>query len=115
MAFTAVAKADGIAKGSMQKVTEDGKEILIARVGDKYYAARNRCTHMGGNLSAGTLKGTVVTCPLHGSQFDLKNGAVVRWTNWPGLLVTLSKIFKPVKPLPIYKVKVEGNDILVDV
>ncbi len=44
---------------------------LLARVGDKYYAADNRCPHMGGKLSPGKLEGTVVTCPRHGSQFDL--------------------------------------------
>jgi nitrite reductase/ring-hydroxylating ferredoxin subunit len=36
------------------------------------------CPHAGGRLSEGTLEGTVITCPLHGSQFDVCSGARLR-------------------------------------
>jgi 3-phenylpropionate/trans-cinnamate dioxygenase ferredoxin component len=37
-----------------------------------------RCTHRQGPLSEGTLDGSTVTCPWHGSQFNVCTGAVVR-------------------------------------
>ena len=77
--FIEVAKIEELKSETMKKVIAEGREILLARVGDKYYATDNRCPHMKGDLSQGKLGGTVVTCPVHGSQFDISNGQVVRW------------------------------------
>ena len=97
----------------MKKAAVGNREILIAQVGDRYYAADNRCPHMGGDLSSGTLKGTVVTCPLHHSQFDLGNGAALRWTDWSGIKLSVATLVKSPRPLKTYEVKVEGEQILV--
>ena len=113
--FIEVGKASEFKDGDMKKVLARGREVLIARVGDNYYAADNRCPHIGGNLSQGRLKGTIVTCPWHGSQFDLTDGRVVRWTDWPKLIATLGKILKSPKSLNIYTVRVEGDNILVEI
>ncbi|HXZ30178.1 MAG TPA: Rieske (2Fe-2S) protein, partial [Dehalococcoidia bacterium] len=96
------------------KIAAEGHEILLARVGDKYYAADNRCPHMKGDLSQGKLEGTIVTCPVHGSQFDITDGEVVRWLKG-GLMSKLSGAFKMSKPLSVYKVKVEDGKVLVEV
>ena len=109
-----VFKIDELKDGTMKAVNAAGREILLARIGDKYYAAGNRCPHLGGKLSQGKLEGTVVTCPLHGSQFDLSDGQVVRWTNWSGLISTVNKLLKPPRPLTIHKVKVEDDKILIE-
>ena len=81
-----VAQVDELKDGAMKEVLAQGREILLARVGDNYYAADNRCPHMGGKLSRGKLEGTIVTCPRHGSQFDLSDGRVVRWLKGSGLV-----------------------------
>jgi len=99
--------------GSMKKVTAEGHEILLARVGDSYYAADNRCPHMGGNLSQGKLEGTVVTCPRHGSQFDLRDGKVVRWLKG-GVYTLVGKLFKPPRPIATYPVKLEGDKVMLE-
>ncbi|MFC2050078.1 Rieske (2Fe-2S) protein [Chloroflexota bacterium] len=101
--------------GMTKEVMVQDQEILLARVENKYYAVSNRCPHFGGNLSRGRLEGTVVTCPLHGSQFDLIDGHVVRWLRGSGILSTVGKALKGPKPLDTYKVKVEGNRILVEI
>jgi 3-phenylpropionate/trans-cinnamate dioxygenase ferredoxin subunit len=98
----------------MKAVNVAGRQILLARVGDKYYAVDNLCTHMKGNLSQGKLEGTVVTCPLHGSQFDISNGRVVRWLKG-GLISKVGKALKSSKDLTVYNVKVEDNRVLVEV
>ena len=96
----------------MRKVNACGRELLLARVGAKYYCADNRCPHLNGDLSRGTLTGTVVTCPDHNSQFDLATGAVLRWTNLTGIVARLDQRAHPRKPLAVYEVKVEGDRIL---
>ncbi len=112
--LVSIGKMAELENGSMKEVVAEGRAILLARVADKYYATDNRCTHMGGKLSQGKLEGTVVTCPLHGSQFDLSDGQVVRWTNWSGLISTVNKLLKPPRPLTIHKVKVEDDKILIE-
>jgi 3-phenylpropionate/trans-cinnamate dioxygenase ferredoxin subunit len=112
--FTEVAKIDELKSGTMKTVIAEGREILLARVGDKYYAVDNLCTHMKGNLSQGKLEGTVVTCPLHGSQFDISNGQVVRWLSG-GLMSKVGKALKLSKALAVYNVKVEDGRVLVEV
>ena len=108
-----VGKVGDLADGSMKAVTAQGREILLAKVGDRYYAADGRCPHMKGKLPQGKLAGTVVTCPRHGSQFDLTDGRVVRWLKG-GISSTVGKILKPPRPLVTYPVKLDGNRILVE-
>jgi 3-phenylpropionate/trans-cinnamate dioxygenase ferredoxin subunit len=111
--FTEVAKIEELKSGTMKAVIAEGREILLARVGDKYYATDNRCPHRKGDLSQGKLEGTVVTCPMHGSQFDISNGQVVRWLKG-GLMSKLSNALKLSKDLAVYNVKVEDGKVLVE-
>lgn len=69
--FVKVMQTNELKEGQMRSVAIQGQEILLARVNGRFYAANNICPHMGGNLSQGILRGTVVTCPRHHSQFDL--------------------------------------------
>jgi 3-phenylpropionate/trans-cinnamate dioxygenase ferredoxin subunit len=112
--FTEVAKIEELKSGAMKAVITEGREILLARVGDKYYAVDGRCPHMKGYLSQGKLEGTVVTCPLHGSQFDISDGRLVRWLKG-GLMSKLGKAIKLSKNLTVYGVKVEDGKVLVEV
>lgn len=114
MSFVEIGAKNELMDGCMKMASVSGREILIARVGDNYYAADNRCPHMGGNLSKGKLNGTVVTCPRHHSQFDLTDGHVIRWTDWSGLKLSLAKLLKSPRPLKIYDVRVDGEKILAD-
>jgi 3-phenylpropionate/trans-cinnamate dioxygenase ferredoxin subunit len=112
--FTEVAKIEELKSGTMKSVIAEGHEILLARVGDKYYAVDGRCPHMKGDLSQGKLEGTVVTCPVHGSQFDISNGQVVRWLKG-GLMSKLGGALKMSKAITVYNVKVENGKVLVEV
>lgn len=112
--FIDVAGTAEMQSGQMKLVKVEGRDILLARVGDNYYAVENRCPHMGGNLSMGVLNGSVVTCPVHHSQFDLSDGHIIRWTDWTGVRLSLIKIVKSPRPLKTYAVKVENSRILVE-
>jgi 3-phenylpropionate/trans-cinnamate dioxygenase ferredoxin subunit len=120
--FSEIGKTNDVANGTMKGVRAEGKDILIANVDGKYYAASGRCPHMKGYLPKGKLNGTIVTCPVHGSQFDLKTGKVVRWVEGKGLMSLMGKLMsilgiasKREKPLDVYEVKVEGNSITANI
>ncbi len=113
--FIEVSKIGELKDGTTKAVEVAGREVLLARVADKYYAADNRCPHMGGNLAQGKLGGTIVTCPRHGSQFDLVDGRVVRWLKGSGLVSMIGKALKSPRPLATYNVKVDGDKILIEI
>ncbi len=113
--FTELLKTGDLSSGQMKAYQAGGREILVARVGDRFFAAENRCPHLGGNLAGGKLEGNVVTCPRHGSQFDLKDGRVVRWTDWSGWKLQVARIFKPPRALVVHATKVEGDRVLVQI
>ena len=52
--------------------------VAVFNVAGSFYATQDKCTHRQGPLSAGKLDGSIVTCPWHGSQFNVCTGAVLR-------------------------------------
>ncbi len=103
-----------LADGEMRSVSVEDKDLLIVRVGGEFFAADERCPHMGGRLSKGLLRGTIVTCPRHGSRFDLRDGRVLQWTEATGLALTLVKAVRSPRSLRTYLVSVREERILVD-
>jgi len=71
--------AGGCAVGRGYFVEAAGHELAVFRLADpdRFVVVRNSCPHAGGNLSAGEVAGTCVTCPWHHWQFDLESGACV--------------------------------------
>jgi nitrite reductase/ring-hydroxylating ferredoxin subunit len=70
-------------------------DVAVFSVDGGFCATQARCTHRQGPLSEGTLDGSTVTCPLHGAQFNVWTGAVLRG---------------PAKdPLKTYRVTVDGD------
>jgi 3-phenylpropionate/trans-cinnamate dioxygenase ferredoxin subunit len=109
-----VGAVDEFADGQMKAVEVEDRDLVLARVGEALYAADERCPHMGGRLSRGSLEGAVVVCPRHGSRFDLSDGRVVQWTEWSGVTLSLAKAFKSPRPLKTYPVHVQEGRLLVE-
>lgn len=97
----------------MKEIQIMDHKILLARSKDNYYAADRRCPHLGGNLTKGKLEGTIITCPLHGSQFDLADGRVIRWLKGSGIISKVGKAIKSPRSLRTYEVRIDGDKILV--
>jgi 3-phenylpropionate/trans-cinnamate dioxygenase ferredoxin subunit len=110
-----IGDSSDLAEGNMKEVVVRGRKMLLARIGDSYYAADNRCPHMGARISEGKLEGFVVTCPRHGSQFDLRDGHVIKWTNLPALVAAMGKIIRRPRRLTTYAVKLDGDKIMVEI
>jgi 3-phenylpropionate/trans-cinnamate dioxygenase ferredoxin subunit len=113
--FVEVAKVSDINNGSMKKVVIGDRAILLAKVQGRIYATDALCPHMQADLSEGTLQGTVLTCPMHSSKFDIKDGHVVRWTDLSGTLLAHAAKARPPRPLPTYPVRIDGDRVLVAV
>ena len=77
------------------------QRILLANVDGRYYATDDTCTHEDASLSAGSLRGALVKCPLHGSRFDVRTGRAME---------------EPAEEdLKTYAVRLEGDSILIDI
>jgi len=89
--------ADGEALG-----VEVGEEpVAIVRTCGEVFAIRDVCSHAEVPLSEGEIDGRTIECWLHGSRFDLRTG---KPTGMPAT-----------EPVPVYPVKIEGDDVLVDI
>ncbi len=63
---------------TLRQFTVKDLEILVANIENKFYGLEARCSHAGAPLEEGTLNGEVLTCPWHGSQFNVADGTVLR-------------------------------------
>ena len=95
-----VAKLSEIQEGQPLVIDADNNTIALFKVQGAVYALDNTCPHQGGPLGEGYLDGFEVTCPWHAWTFDVKTGDC---QSSPG--------FKQ----PTYPVKIEGDDIAIEV
>ena len=80
--FQKVASKDELQEGVLLKVQVRDKEIVLSKIEGKVYAIDNICTHQGGPLNEGELKGYNLKCPWHYAVFDVRNGRVSDRTVW---------------------------------
>ena len=69
-------RVSDLPEGQARLVRVGTHSVAVFNVGGALYATQEECTHAAGPLSEGTLQGSVITCPLHGSCFDVTTGAV---------------------------------------
>jgi nitrite reductase/ring-hydroxylating ferredoxin subunit/uncharacterized membrane protein len=75
--YVDVLDANKLAENKPTRVTAEGVAILLVKQGEKIFALRETCTHLGGPLSEGKLEGDSIRCPWHGSRFCLTDGHVL--------------------------------------
>ncbi|MBW3631386.1 MAG: Rieske 2Fe-2S domain-containing protein, partial [Chloroflexi bacterium] len=75
--WTDVAAVDELIDGSPRRVEADGTPVLLLRQGEQIRAIGATCPHFGGPLDEGSIDGETVTCPWHGSVFNLSDGALI--------------------------------------
>lgn len=81
------------------RVDVAGHRLAVFNVAGTLYVIGDRCSHAEASLSEGELFDFDVECPRHGSEFDVRTGE-------PASLPAT-------RPVPVYEVKVEGDDVLV--
>jgi 3-phenylpropionate/trans-cinnamate dioxygenase ferredoxin subunit len=95
------ARVNEIPPGTVGYAEVDGLRVAICNADGRFYAIDDVCTHDGGPLDQGELRGFEIECPRHGARFDVRTGRV---TALPAVI-----------PIDTYPVKVEGEDVMVDV
>jgi nitrite reductase/ring-hydroxylating ferredoxin subunit/uncharacterized membrane protein len=73
---TRVASRDELDVDQVKLLHANGRRIALARTEEGYVAFDDHCPHRGGSLAGGTMICGTVQCPWHGSQFDVRSGAV---------------------------------------
>ena len=69
-----VAAVSDVPPGAGREFVVGGRIVALFNTDGAYYALDGICPHAGGPIAKGTLCGTVVTCPWHGWQFDVRDG-----------------------------------------
>lgn len=73
-----VAALDDLPENEPRRAEIEGVALALVRQGGQVYAHAADCSHLGGPLDEGRVEGHCLTCPWHGSQFDLDTGEPVR-------------------------------------
>ena len=81
-------------------VEVEGKQLAVHHTEGEYFVTDNICTHQFALLSDGFIEDGCVECPLHQAMFDLRTGE--------------PKSAPATEPVKVYEVKVEGDEILVN-
>jgi nitrite reductase/ring-hydroxylating ferredoxin subunit len=72
--FLAVAKVDDIEPGTLGCVKVGEQDVVLARIGDEFFALQGHCLHLQGPLCEGRLEAGVLSCPWHGWQYNVRTG-----------------------------------------
>jgi nitrite reductase/ring-hydroxylating ferredoxin subunit len=103
-----------IEAGKMFSTVIDGTKILLSRVDGEVKGVIDKCTHLGMPMRKGKFEGTVITCPFHGSRFDIATGENLDWITgvmgapmpkWACKVISLGK-----KPTPLTTLLVSERD-----
>ncbi|MBB4919496.1 Rieske (2Fe-2S) protein [Streptosporangium saharense] len=99
MTFEKVCKITDIPDDGVIGVEVEETPVALVRRGAEVYALHDVCSHAEVRLSEGEVYDGTLECWLHGSCFDLRSG---KPTGPPAS-----------KPVPVYQVKIDGDDVLV--
>ncbi len=78
MTLVKLSRIATVPAGELKQFRVQGIEILVININNQFFCLDARCTHAGAPLSEGEVSGDVLTCPWHGSQFNIKDGSVLR-------------------------------------
>ena len=100
MSFVKATTLDELWMGEKLGVVVAGRPVLLVNVEGTVCAYEDRCRHKGVALSLGNLDGHVLACSVHGWLYDARTGA--------GINPESARLLR-------FPVRIEGNDVLVDV
>jgi nitrite reductase/ring-hydroxylating ferredoxin subunit len=107
--------------GKPRIVRAESVMVVVNHTENGFYAVENRCPHLGFPIGLGQVEGNVITCPFHGSKFDMCTGENLDWVtslagipmpSWTQRMMMLGK--KPT-PIPTFQVTQEGDDLYVTI
>ena len=89
--------------GSARRFDVSGHRLAVVRIGEDFYVIGDTCSHANFSLSEGDVypEELEIECWKHGSTFSLVDGT--------------PQSLPATKPVPVYHVKVDGDDVLVEI
>ena len=64
-----------LSPGKVRAAHAFGRRLAVGNVDGAWFAIDAACPHANGPLDLGELKGTTLSCPIHGFEFDVRTGA----------------------------------------
>ena len=98
-----VCGVDDVEPDSARRFDVAGLRVAVVRIGDDWYAIADRCSHADESLSEGDVwaEECELECPKHGSTFSLLTGE--------------PQTLPATRAVPVYDVRVEGDDVMLAV
>ena len=102
MSAVRICSVADVEPNSAAKFVVDGLAVAIVRIEDDFYAIGDRCSHADVSLSEGEIDpgDRHLECWKHGSRFSLETG--------------VPDVLPATKPVPVFTVRVEGDDVLLE-
>jgi 3-phenylpropionate/trans-cinnamate dioxygenase ferredoxin component len=99
--FEAIASVHDLAEGTvLQRVRSKGDAVCLVRHNGEISALSDICTHQHFSMSLGDiLPDGTLQCAWHGARYDCRTGEV--------------RQVPATSPLPVFRVRIEGETILV--
>ena len=91
----------------------NGQRLIIARCGDEARVFQGFCSHMSFPLGGSRIDQCILTCNLHRSRFDVRDGSVVAWSTFPPLVGKALAAIRERKALRMYETRVTNGDVYV--
>ena len=90
-----------VESGSARRFDVDGHRLCVVRLGDDWYAIGDECSHADFSLAEGDVWADEceIECPKHGSTFSLATGE--------------PQTLPATRPVPVYELRIEGDDVMV--
>jgi len=103
MADVRVCSVGDVEPGAAKRVDIDAFRFCVVRLGDDWYVIGDECSHENYSLSEGDVwdEDREIECPKHGSTFSLETGE--------------AQTLPATQPVPVYTVRIEGDDVIVTV
>lgn len=120
MTKTKIAATSDVSADKVLKASVNGQAVLVAKVGDGYCAVANKCPHLGLPMAKGKFENGVITCPFHGSKFEVCTGKNVEWVEsfvgipLPGAAKKMMAMGKTPTDVANFSVTQEGDDLFID-
>jgi toluene monooxygenase system ferredoxin subunit len=100
MTLQKVAKIENLWSGEMMGLEINGERVLLVNIDNRIYAYADICPHQKSRLSEGTLTDKILRCARHHWEFDVCTGSGVNPRD---------------ACLKVFPIRVDGDDILVDI
>lgn len=120
MSKTKIATTAEVSADKVLKANANGQAVLVAKVGDQYCAIASKCPHLGLPMAKGKFENSVITCPFHGSKFEICTGKNVEWVEsfvgipLPGPAKKMMAMGKSPTDVANFNVTQSGEDLFID-